>query len=373
MVNGSPTDFFTIEKGLRQGDPLSPLWFNICVNGLSCILNKLLEREEPYGSCVADDLWINHLQFADDTLIVCGNNISHLENIAAALEVFLALSGLKVNYSKSHIFGCNISREDFARAASVLGVQIGTFPITYLGGPLGDNPRRKRFWQPYGNRGIPWIAWEQICKSSQGRATIFASGMIHGCILASLQSSFPRLFALASNKNATISDLGSFEGGRWVWDLGLRRRLFDWELPRLQELMSYLNSVFPCDEEDTIVWSGATNGLFTVKEAYSAAELRMFGPVSWLISKQCRKIIPPKVGLFVWQLMENSVAVKENLLKRGMTIENGGICDLCGLYVESVQHLMLGCDKSWRFWSTIMAQDGIHWCVPGSVVDLFKE
>jgi hypothetical protein len=35
LVNGSPTEEFSLEKGLSQGDPLSPFLFNIVVQGLS--------------------------------------------------------------------------------------------------------------------------------------------------------------------------------------------------------------------------------------------------------------------------------------------------------------------------------------------------
>lgn len=108
LVNGSPTDFFKIEKGLRQGNPLSPLLFNICVNGLSGMMNQLLSLLNPCRYHIGGSLFINHLQFVDDTLIFCQNDDEHIKNIGAIMEMFLAISGLKVNYSKSLLMGCNV-------------------------------------------------------------------------------------------------------------------------------------------------------------------------------------------------------------------------------------------------------------------------
>ena len=43
LVNGSPTKQFALERGLLQGDLLSPFFFNIVVEGLSSLLNKACE------------------------------------------------------------------------------------------------------------------------------------------------------------------------------------------------------------------------------------------------------------------------------------------------------------------------------------------
>ncbi|KAK2642938.1 hypothetical protein Ddye_024701 [Dipteronia dyeriana] len=42
IINGSPTQSFGFERGLHQGDTLSPFLFNMVVEGLSCLFRKAL-------------------------------------------------------------------------------------------------------------------------------------------------------------------------------------------------------------------------------------------------------------------------------------------------------------------------------------------
>ncbi|XP_028122593.1 uncharacterized protein LOC114319737 [Camellia sinensis] len=72
LVNGSPTEEFQPQKGLRQGDPLSPFLFIVAAEGLNLLLGRAIEKGLFKGASVgSNQLGISHLQFADDTIIFC--------------------------------------------------------------------------------------------------------------------------------------------------------------------------------------------------------------------------------------------------------------------------------------------------------------
>ena len=70
LLNGSPLRPFKMEKGLRQGDPLSPYLFILVSEALVCILKKAhnmnLIQAIDIGKAKVS---LKHLQFADDILL----------------------------------------------------------------------------------------------------------------------------------------------------------------------------------------------------------------------------------------------------------------------------------------------------------------
>ncbi|XP_021726229.1 uncharacterized protein LOC110693417 [Chenopodium quinoa] len=58
--------------------------------------------------------------------------------------------------------------------------------------------------------------------------------------------------------------------------------------------------------------------------------------------------IPPKWSLFLWKLVMNGMAVKSNLVKRGIEIED--YCDSCGTTEEDLQHLFRMCSFARYAW-----------------------
>uniref|UniRef100_A0A0V0GTN2 Putative ovule protein n=1 Tax=Solanum chacoense TaxID=4108 RepID=A0A0V0GTN2_SOLCH len=75
LINRSPTGFFSSQRGLRQGDPLSPFLFILAMEGMSSLINTAKAKDWIRGFQVqnraSNNLEITHLQYADDTLVFC--------------------------------------------------------------------------------------------------------------------------------------------------------------------------------------------------------------------------------------------------------------------------------------------------------------
>lgn len=74
LVNGSPSTEFKMERGLRQGDPLSPLLFILVTQVLHDLLQKAAELNIIQGIRIGKEYCLSHLQFADDTIIFIEDN-----------------------------------------------------------------------------------------------------------------------------------------------------------------------------------------------------------------------------------------------------------------------------------------------------------
>jgi hypothetical protein len=149
LVNGSPTKEFRVERGLRQGDPLSPFLFLIAAEGLGMLINKASEAGNFTGYAFGNHRErLSHLQFADDTLIIGPSTLENVAAIKAVLHLFELISGLKVNFHKSRLLGIKVSNSWVTEAAKFLNCKVGSLPFLYLGLPVGANPRRVSTWEP---------------------------------------------------------------------------------------------------------------------------------------------------------------------------------------------------------------------------------
>jgi hypothetical protein len=135
LVNGSPTSFFSSSRGLRRGDPLSPLLLVFVMEALSRMLSTAFSQGLLAGFSVGNVVF-SHLLFANDTLIFCGALPAHLCDLRGLFLLFEAVSGLQVNLAKSELVPiCNVDQVEML--AGILGCGVSTLPIKYLGLPLG--------------------------------------------------------------------------------------------------------------------------------------------------------------------------------------------------------------------------------------------
>ncbi|XP_058734104.1 uncharacterized protein LOC131605811 [Vicia villosa] len=147
LVNGSPTKDFMAEKGLKQGDPLSPFLFTIVTEGLARMVAMAKDRGVFSGFRVSQNLSFELMQFADDTVIIGEGSWSNLWSIKAILRGFELASGLPINLAKSSILGVNLEESFMLAAADFLCCRRDRFPSKFLGILLGDNHRQQYLWK----------------------------------------------------------------------------------------------------------------------------------------------------------------------------------------------------------------------------------
>ncbi|KAK2397838.1 hypothetical protein QL285_059374 [Trifolium repens] len=149
LVNGSPTEEISIQRGLKQGDPLAPFLFLIVAEGLGGLMRTAVERDRFKPFLVGrEGLPVSILQYADDTLLIGEPSVENLWAIKAILRGFEMASGLKVNFWKSCLFGVNVSNDFLDMASDFLNCRVGLLPFKYLGLPVGANPRLSSTWAP---------------------------------------------------------------------------------------------------------------------------------------------------------------------------------------------------------------------------------
>lgn len=146
LVNGSPTPLIQANRGLRQGDPLSPFIFTLVGESL----NKLVEKARDLGivrgfRAAPNGPIITHVQFLDDKLFFCEPTRKEIWGYKVILRCFELVSGPRINLGKSTIIGIDMVDERLKELADGLGCGTRKLPFTYLGLPVGGNPRQKKF------------------------------------------------------------------------------------------------------------------------------------------------------------------------------------------------------------------------------------
>ncbi|CAL1373659.1 unnamed protein product [Linum trigynum] len=137
LMNGQPSGYFQTSRGLRQGDPLSPLLFAICTEGFAALLRQALSSRALSGLRISPRCpVISHLFFADDSYLFLRASRAECASLMVLLHQYEELSGQKVNLDKSAVcFSRNVLPRDAQEMGQLLG--IGAIGVTdqYLGLP----------------------------------------------------------------------------------------------------------------------------------------------------------------------------------------------------------------------------------------------
>jgi hypothetical protein len=122
---------------MRQGDPLSPILFNMAADCLTRIVRKAQDNNLVIG--LAENLitkGVAILQYVDDAIVCLKDDdevMARTRNVKLLLYLYELMSGLKINSSKSEVILINGDSRKL-QIVEIFNCQLGDFPIKYLAG-----------------------------------------------------------------------------------------------------------------------------------------------------------------------------------------------------------------------------------------------
>ncbi|XP_026396674.1 uncharacterized protein LOC113291343 [Papaver somniferum] len=133
MVNGGPCGFFSVGRGLGQGDPISPILFVLMKEALSRRLTQLVNEGLISPLVERKGIHPTHLFFADDVFIFCKGAKKSILNLMKLLDEYQICSGQIINKNKRKMFidGTSELRKD--QIKDMIQMERSELPEKYLG------------------------------------------------------------------------------------------------------------------------------------------------------------------------------------------------------------------------------------------------
>lgn len=209
--NGGKTDSFSPSRGIRQGDPLSPYLFVLCMDRLSHIIQDEVDQGQWKAVSISKNgPKISHLMFADDLLLFAEASDKQMLIVQDCLKRFGEASGQKVSEPKSQIcFSRNVPNCTRRYIASVGKFKLVSGLGKYLGMPLYEGRMNKASFKFICDKVERRLAgWKAESLSMAGRITLAKSVIAASPVYAMQSTKLP----------VSICDFVEKRCRNFVWD-----------------------------------------------------------------------------------------------------------------------------------------------------------
>ncbi|XP_028118945.1 uncharacterized protein LOC114316487 [Camellia sinensis] len=410
LVNGSPSEEFSPQRGLRQGDPLSPFLFNLVAERLNMLLTRAYQMEIIKRVIIgADDVMLSHLQFVDDSILFYEAQEEELKVGDESRVRFLLDKWCHTTYFReefSGLFFSSLDKEVSLRAMYECTIAEGTgvekskvmndcllIKWWWRFGYEKDALWRKVICRKYKTDFSDWMPTSytktRVSSVWKGILNIVVSDSLilqfylnnwqlkvgdesrvrflldKWCHATCFREEFSGLFFLSLDKEVSLRAMYERKGAAGNWMFNSRRRLYDWEDCEATRLKSLLGAAptLVDDQLDRPVWSAVSTEVFLVSSVYNGV-FAIASPPLRICKLVWVKYLPPRVQFLGWLAWKSRLKTTVFLQRIGVLRSN--TLTLCVFYkaeIETVNHVMVSC----LFASTVWTEMLNWWDVQGTL------
>ncbi|XP_062109574.1 uncharacterized protein LOC133821078 [Humulus lupulus] len=202
LMNSRIQGEFRGKKGLRQGDPISPLLFVLAMEYCTRLLCQASMDKSFRFHPKCKPLKMVNLCFADDLVIFCKGVSSSVQIMRDGFTEFCLASGLSANMAKSQVYFGGVAERKTHQLLDRLRFSEGGFPLKYLGVPL-----RTTKWKA-GDCAIIITKIQQKIHTWASRRLSFAGrAQLINSVLLSIRSFWMSIFILPKSVTKEIDRL----------------------------------------------------------------------------------------------------------------------------------------------------------------------
>jgi hypothetical protein len=147
LVNGRPGRRIAHARGLRQGDPISPMIFIIVMEVLNSLIREANQRS-TLSPLPGQGITHQAPLYADDLVVLTAPMPNDLQCLSKILQLFAGASGLVTNFNKCVETPIHCNEETIAALHQVFSCIVSPFPGKYLGIPLSLRRLNRAVEQP---------------------------------------------------------------------------------------------------------------------------------------------------------------------------------------------------------------------------------
>ncbi|KAL8486523.1 hypothetical protein ACS0TY_023277 [Phlomoides rotata] len=188
-------DSFGCTRGVRQGDPLSPLLFCIAEDVLARLIDRAVVDNEFHPAFALNNFTCPaYLLYADDILGFCKASRRNTRCLKRILDCYASLSGQVFNLDKSKAyFGKHVSVQNRGYFQNTLTIGSAALPFTYLGVPIFRGAPKACHLRGTADRIISkFSCWKGSSLSLVGRACLVNSVIVSSLVHSMMIYKWPR-------------------------------------------------------------------------------------------------------------------------------------------------------------------------------------